>query len=214
MVCNNKEMIKKLKDEYDGLSFKKEFTCIKYYYVFNSVHVNVYFDCYDENCPAFNLILIYGNDYYFTPLNINNNSLGTQYLTKIPKSILNKILFEGRLEKFYDVMRDEVLTNDKKVINYENETLFTKTLHNSQYCENKPFFKNLKKSNMSSEMYNKLKFSYSISDSTLQELKQKGYTFVFTSNPMHRRNLTLILENLSVKGIISRPLLEARNMVK
>ena len=196
MACNNEEMIKKLKSEYDNLPFKKEFTCIKYYYLYNYVHVNIYFDCYDKRCPAFNLILVYENDYYFTSLNINNNSIESQYLTKIPKSILNRILFEERLEKFYDVMCEEVLTNEKKVINYEKETLFMKTLHNSQYCENKPFFKNLKKSNMSSEMYNKLKFSYNLQDSILEEVKQKGYTFVFTSNPMHRKSLTLILKRI------------------
>ena len=196
MACNNEEMIKKLEYEYNKLSLKKEFTCIKYYYVFNSVHVNIYFDCYDKNCPAFNLILNYGKDYYFTPLNIKNNSLESKYLTKIPKSILGKIIFEGKLEKFYESMCNVVLTKDKISINYEKDTLFTKTLNNSQYYEKKPFFKNLKKSNMSSEMFDKLKFCYNIPDSTLYGLKQKGYTFVFTSNPRHRKNLTLILKEL------------------
>lgn len=193
-MANNEEMIKKLIKDYACLSYKNEFSCVKYYYDFNSVHVNVYFDCYDENCPSFNLILIYGKEYYFTPLNIKNNSLESKYLTKIPKLILEKILFEGSLEKFYNIMCDKILTTDKRNINYENDIIFTRTLHNPNNYEDKPFFKSLRKVPMSRDMFNKMQFNYELPHSVLLQVQKRGYTFVFTKNPKHRKHLTLILE--------------------
>ncbi|WP_077462585.1 hypothetical protein [Rodentibacter caecimuris] len=68
-VKNN--LIKK----YNSLLKKEKSTTIKYYFIFNDVNVNLYFDAYDNNNPLLSMVLVSDKQYYYTSLNVNNENI-------------------------------------------------------------------------------------------------------------------------------------------
>lgn len=80
-------------------------SCLKYYYQFHNVHVNVYFDAFEEKSVSLSMILSANGKYYYTPLNILNTGTSTQYLKKIPFQILEKILVDEHLTCFLKIWK-------------------------------------------------------------------------------------------------------------
>ena len=68
------ETREKLLEEYQGLTYPKETTAIKYLYQFHQVNVNIFFDAFDSQNLNLSLVLVFQNNYYYTSLNINNTS--------------------------------------------------------------------------------------------------------------------------------------------
>ena len=79
-------------NKYDELEYKNKLTSLKFYYKYNGVNINLYFDAYDVDSLSFSVILSYDGEYYFTSLNIMNNTMKTEYLVDIPSKMLGKIL--------------------------------------------------------------------------------------------------------------------------
>lgn len=57
---------KHLINQYNGIPRKTGATCLKYHYLYNTVHVNVYFDAFDINSVTLSIVLALENKYYYT----------------------------------------------------------------------------------------------------------------------------------------------------
>ena len=80
-----------LVNKYNRISQKTSATCLKYHYVYNTIHVNIYFDAWDRKSVSLSIVLASteAKKYYYTPLNILNSTMRTEYLPKIPSQILD-----------------------------------------------------------------------------------------------------------------------------
>lgn len=184
---------------YNNIPEKTKATCLKYYYQYNNVNVNVYFDAFDSQSVALSIVLAAEKNYYYTPLNILNNGMTTEYLSKIPHQILVKILVDNSLDDFYENMEKHLL-EDKPHFNYYNgDTYFVNTI---KYAQNKldlPFWWHLRKVPMTDDTLYKLNARADITFDILRKIQQEGYTLVRTSDPEKRKELTLILEQIGIK---------------
>ncbi|PID47478.1 MAG: hypothetical protein CR967_04580, partial [Proteobacteria bacterium] len=96
------KVLHNLLQEYGKLKNPKETTAIKYWYQYNNVHVNVYFDSFDVNNPHLSIVLNFEKSYYYTSLNVKNTAVNKEYLVKIPMNILGKILSNSKLDDFFN----------------------------------------------------------------------------------------------------------------
>lgn len=89
----------------------------------------------------------------FSPLNILNENMAAEYLSKIPSSILNKLLVNGHLYNFYLDMEKHLLGHEpcikKQISNYNHDKVFTNTIRCSQNKLDLPFWWHLRRATMS-----------------------------------------------------------------
>jgi hypothetical protein len=188
-----------LLNKYDELKFKNRLTSLKFHYKYNEVNINLYFDAYDIDSISFSIILIYGGEYYFTSLNIMNNTIKTEYLVDIPSKILEKILVDNKLEDFYLKMEEYILNHEPIKINYEKDKLFVNTIKHKDKSTKLPFWHHIRKVRMSVKTLNELREYGDISRNVLLEIRNENLTLVRTGDPRKRNNLTMILSQYDIK---------------
>lgn len=189
-----REVVKsKMLFTYQNLSFKKKETCLKYFYKFNNVNVNVFFDAYDENSMTFSIILAYEKNYYFTPLNITNNKIRKEYLTQIPIQILSNILVENHLDDFFYSMEEHILTSNPVINFYNNEKIFVNTIAFNKKNIDLPFWHFIRRTRMTDDTLEELSERADISRHILKKIQNNGMTLVRTGDPRKRKKLTIIL---------------------
>lgn len=197
------ETKEKLLKEYRGLKNPKETTAIKYWYQYKQVHVNIFFDSFDDENPNLSMVLVYDGSYYYTSLNINNTAISKEFLTGIPKGILNQILdFNNTLDDFFKNIEDHIAINKVKYINYEKDRIFSNTVKYSEKTERKdlPFLFGLRKVPMSNKMFRTLIETMSIDINILRKIQQHQMTIVRTSDPKKRKKLTVVLNEVFKKS--------------
>ena len=129
-----------LVDIYNSIPKKTKATCLKFYYQYHNVNVNVYFDAFDNQSVVLSIVLSAKKKYYYTPLNILNTGMITEYLSEIPPQILEKILVDNHLDDFYENMEKHLL-EDKPHFNYYNEdTYFVNTIKYAKSKLDLPFW--------------------------------------------------------------------------
>lgn len=195
------ETKEKLLEEYQGLSYPKETTAIKYWYQYNLVNVNIFFDAFDENNPNLAMVLAYDNSYYYTSLNVKNTTITKEYLAKIPANILEQILDENNmLDSFFANIEEHIISKKSRWINYNNDEIFSRTLSNtlrdSKGRKDLPFLLTLKKTPMSDKMFNTLRETMGIDEEILRKIQEHGRTIVRTDDPTRRKKLTIILDGV------------------
>lgn len=190
-----------LLNKYDELEFKNKLTSLKFHYKYNEVNINLYFDAYDIDSISLSVILNYDREYYFTALNIMNNTIKTEYLLDIPIKILEKILVDNRLDQFYLNMEEYVLSHEPIKINYEKDKLFVNTIKYKEKGTKLPFWHHIRKVRMSDRTLNELSEYGDISRKVLIEIQSKNLTLVRTGDPRKRNNLTMILNQYDIKLI-------------
>lgn len=145
-----------LVDIYNSIPKKTKATCLKFYYQYHNVNVNVYFDAFDNQSVVLSIVLSAKKKYYYTPLNILNTGMITEYLSEIPPQILEKILVDNHLDDFYENMEKHLL-EDKPHFNYYNEdTYFVNTIKYAKSKLDLPFWWYLRKVPMSDDTLYKL----------------------------------------------------------
>lgn len=182
-------------NKYDELQYKNKLTSLKFYYKYNGVNINLYFGAYDIDSMSFSVILNYDIEYYFTSLNIMNNTMKTEYLTDIP----SKILVDNKLEQFYFKMEEHILNNDSVRINYERDKLFVNTIKYKKSGNNLPFWHHIRKVRMTDTTLNELSEHGDISRNILIQIQNQNLTLVRTGDPRKRNNLTIILGEYDIK---------------
>lgn len=184
---------------YNSIPKKTKATCLKFYYQYNNVNVNVYFDAFDNQSVALSIVLVADKKYYYTPLNILNTGMTTEYLSKIPSQILEKILVDNHLDNFYENMENHLL-NNKPYFNYYNrDTFFVNTIKYAKSKLDLPFWRCLRKVPMTDDTLYKLNARADITLDILRKIQQEGYTLVRTSDPEKRNELTIILKQKDIK---------------
>ena len=175
-------------------------SCLKYYYQFHNVHVKVYFDAFEEKSVSLSMILSANGKYYYTPLNILSAGTSTQYLKKLPRQILEKILVDEHLTCFFENMESHLLNDRSYSTHYDKDVGFVNTVKNIKPFEtiNLPFWRGLRKVHMQDETMYKLSTWADISLETLKKIQQEGYTLVRTRDPNQRKELTLILQEIGI----------------
>lgn len=188
-----------LVDRYKRIPQKTRATCLKFHYLYNTVNVNVYFDAYDTKSVTLSIVLAVEKKYYYTSLNILNTGMETEYLSKIPSQILEKILVDNHLNVFYEDMESHLL-NDKPYVNYYNEdTYFVNTIKYTKSKLDLPFWWYLRKIPMTDETLYKLNARADVSLDILRKIQKKGFTLVRTADPSKRKELTLILRQENIE---------------
>ncbi|GAA0084743.1 hypothetical protein UT300007_11820 [Clostridium sp. CTA-7] len=186
-------------NKYDELEYKKKLTSLKFYYKYNGVNINLYFDAYDVDSLSFSVILSYDGEYYFTSLNIMNNTIKTEYLVDIPSKMLGKILVNNKLEHFYFKMEEYILNNEPIKINYEKDKLFVNTIKYKKKGTDLPFWHHIRKVRMTDTTLNELSEHGDISRNILIQIQNQNLTLVRTGDPRKRNNLTMILGQYDIK---------------
>lgn len=158
-----------------------------------------YFDAFDNQSVVLSIVLSAKKKYYYTPLNILNTGMITEYLSEIPPQILEKILVDNHLDDFYENMEKHLL-EDKPHFNYYNEdTYFVNTIKYAKSKLDLPFWWYLRKVPMSDDTLYKLNARADITFDILRKIQQEGYTLVRTPDPEKRKELTLILKQIGIK---------------
>ncbi len=191
----------KLLEKYNNLSNPINTTAIKYYFVYNGVNVNIYFDAYDSYNLSLSLVLALDKEYYYTSLNIDNNDIKVEYLENIPNNILIRILDENNsLLMFFDNVEKHIMNTDSIIINYNSDKdIFARTLkYNNKERKDLPFIKTKKRANMTDKTFNNLRSTMGISIEALNAIRNQNMTLVRTSDPAKRKNITIILEELNI----------------
>lgn len=194
--------IDKLEDDYDNLKFKGNESVVKYFYQYNNIHVNVYYDRFDIKLPNLSTILVYKKSYYYTSLNILNPRIKKQYLEDIPQEILSNILVNNELDDFFMTMEKNIINSDKVIgSSYKFDRVFNNTMQfkvkNSR--NDLPFLQGLRHGNMSNEAFNRLQVTFGIEKDILRKVKDRGFTFVRTSDISRRKDLTLVLNKIGIQ---------------
>ena len=192
-----------LVNKYNRISQKTSATCLKYHYVYNTIHVNIYFDAWDRKSVSLSIVLVSteAKKYYYTPLNILNSTMRTEYLPKIPSQILEKILVNEHLDDFYNKMEEHLLKDQPHINYYNQDKYFVNTI---KYTKNKldlPFWWYIRNIRMTDETVENLSARADITRDVLKKVQEKGLTLVRTSGPTKRKELTLILQQQGIELI-------------
>lgn len=193
------EVRDRLIEEYSKLELKRQFTALKYHFKHNNVHVNIFFDAYDDKVPSMSMILACEKKYYYTSLNISNTKVRTAYLEKIPFVILEQILDEDKhLNDFYSDIEEHILNDNKIVINYKRDVCFINTLKYSRSRTDLPFLFSLKKVKMANDTLERLSETMGVEREILEKIQSAGFTIVRTDDVNKRKSLTAIIENSKI----------------
>lgn len=190
-------------NKYNSLPSRTNATCLKYHYIFNTIHVNVYFDAWDQTSVSLSVVLVSNplKKYYYTSLNILNSMMRTEYLPKIPSQILEKILVNEHLDDFYKNMEQHLL-KDEPYLNFYNEDIyFRNTIKYARNNLDLPFWWHVRNVRMSDETVDNLCARADISREILKKIQEKGLTLVRTADPTKRKELTLILRQQRIELI-------------
>lgn len=193
------EVKEHLINQYNNLKYKGHSTCLKYHYQYNNVNVNVYFDAYEPESLSLYLILVYESKYYYTALNIDDTSIRTEYLNKIPIEILTRILVDSHLTEFYSDMENHILSGKAIVNTYSKDKIFVGTMKYSKNKEDLPFWDGLRNVRMQDSTLYKLHASANITIEVLKQIQEKNFTLVRTANAERRKELTIILKPINIK---------------
>ncbi len=185
-------------EQYNNSRQHSKSSCIKFYYEYNDVKVNLYFDAYEPKSTNLSLVLIYEKYYYFKVMNILNKNLDSEYLKDIPNQILNRILVDNSLKNFYETMEIKVLNSEPFKTTY-NDKIFSNTLKYNKKDDELPFWYCIRHKRMTDITLEKLLQSMDISRNTLQEIQSKRLTLVRTPDCNKRKELTVILEEFNIK---------------
>lgn len=185
--------------KYNEIPRKTQATCIKFYYTYNGVHVNVYFDAFDEASTTLSIVLAMDKVYYYTPLNILNRRMKKEYLSDIPSEILEKISVDHRLDDFYENMEKHLLEDRPYHNSYSLDKFFVNTIKYSKDALDLPFWWHLRNVRMSDDTLIKLNARGDIPLEVLRKIQDKGFTLVRTADPTKRSFITIILENEGIK---------------
>ena len=196
----NEQTRNKMLKDYGQLEFKGKSSCIKYWYTYNNVNVNLYFDAYDEDAMLLTLILNANGQFYLTTLNIINTKIQKHYLLKLPPAFY-AILVDGNLNSFYEYMQDRILNLNPYPTSYQHDTIFATTLKRQINNIDLPFWSQIKEVRMSDDMLLQLKEHTNIPVNILYQLKNSGYTLARTVDCSKRRKLKSMLKE---KGVIMR----------
>lgn len=198
----NIDLKTKLIDEYKKINSKKSETAIKYYFVFNKVHVNLYFDNFDIENPCLTLILLYGSDYYTTPLNINLLGKQKEFLKEVPNAILNEIVnSDKKLDSFFYEVKKHIMTEYPKPANYSKDNIFSNKFGNNKNADKTdflPFLFCIRHLKMTDKTLHNLAETMSIEIEKLRSLQKKGLTLVRTADSKKRKKLTIILKEENI----------------
>lgn len=173
-------------------------SCVKFYYKYNDVKVNLYFDAYEPESTNLSLVLIYEEYYYFKVMNILNENLDREYLKDIPNQILNRILVDNSLKNFYETMEIKILNSEPFKTTY-NDKIFSNTLKYNRKDDELPFWYCIRHRRMTDITLEKLLQSMDISRDTLQEIQSRRLTLVRTPDCNKRKELTVILDEFNIK---------------
>ncbi len=185
---------------YSSLKMKTPQTAVKYYYLYNDVNVNLYFDAYDNDNPLFSIVLSYNSDYYYTPLSIITNERRKEYLTDIPSGILERILDESiKLDDFFNSIDEHIVNGKHWIIGYKDDKIFTNTLKYSSHMEDLPFLWTSRRARMTDDTLERLVEKLSIPRDVLKAIQSNGRTLVRTSDASKRKNLRLILNDVGIR---------------
>lgn len=172
-------------------------SCVKFYYNYNDVKVNLYFDAYEPESTNLSLVLIYEEYYYFKVMNILNENLDSEYLKDIPNQILNRILVDNSLKKFYETMEINILNSEPFKTTY-NDKIYSNTLKYNRKDDELPFWYCIRHKRMTDITLEKLLQSMDISRDTLQEIQSRRLTLVRTPDCNKRKELTVILDEFNI----------------
>lgn len=166
-------------------NFKKEESCVKFNFDYNSLSIRAYFSLlYGRKC--FSLIIFSEEKYYFKPMNINNLQINPQdkYLNNIPPELLSYLLDEeSSLKRFYKTLCDVVNRAEFRCCNYNLDRDYKKAVSYMEKKYNnevKPFFSHLAKKNMSDEQFYRLIFSLDFDSSLVEKIRRLGFTICTT----------------------------------
>lgn len=188
----------KLLEDYNKLKNPRETTAIKYVGSFNNVHINIYFDAWDEDNYNFQLILQNKPEYYLNTLNIYNNDFSSKYLPNLPDKIKEAITVNHELKEFYIKLEDIIENNNCSFINYNSDKIYSNT---SKYNppEEEMYLKTLSHKNMTKDMKDWLELNTNISLNMINKIRNSNLTFVRTSDINKRKKLNVILANNEIK---------------
>lgn len=193
------EVLEHLENRYNRIASIVKDRCIKYYYIYNKVNVNVYFDSYDKNNILLCLVLAFEKKFYYYSLN-TSDYLRKEYLPSIPKSILEQILDEDNtLNDFYSKLEYKILNTNSFDTKYTKDKFFTNTIAYSVKREDLPYLWHLRRANMSDETYKLLIQTTNISHKNLINLKNNGWTIVRTGDIKKRNNLSVIMKEKEIE---------------
>lgn len=197
----HQETIEKLKKDYSQMKIKGNSSVIKYIFKFNSVNVNIYFDEFDKNIPNLSMILIKGDNYYYSSLNILRPEINVQYLEKIPLDILRYLLNNNKLDEFFIKVENFILENDCYITSYKKDPIFKNTMKytvTNKVRKDLPFLQGCRHAKMTDSTYYRLQNTFGIEQNVLDKIRDKNLTLVRTSDINRRKNLIFVLENVGL----------------
>lgn len=183
--------------------------CLKISYKYNGVDVNLFFDSYDEKSLALSIILNYEKECYFTPIDIKYFAYKNIFFLKdCPGAILCQIMSsERKLNLFCKNMRERIENYIAKSKNQQinlkcdySDECFRESLGKSKnnICIT-PFLHHIRNTKMSKEQFIRLKDELIIDKETLIKLQREGKTIVTTNDPLKRKTLTMVLDEVGYK---------------
>ena len=195
----NEETRNKMMQDYSRLRFKGAGACVKYWYKYNDVNVNLYFDAYDKDCLSLTLIMIADGLFYGAPLNVMNTSLKKEYLPKLPPAFRNKITVYNKLDTFYEDMQKKIPTIRPYDTNYLDDTIFSQTYKFQKGIIELPFLADKRQTRMTDAMLEQLHGQFHISRKVLYQIQRKGCTLVRTDDVARRSTLRYILNEIGIE---------------
>ena len=193
----------RLIQNYNSFKEKNDNSTLKYSYSYNNVRVRLYFDTFDNESLSLTVVLIYGDQYYYSPLKIGSGGVITSYLPKLSGPILSRLLYDGQLKKFYSNMNNHILSDEFELSSYESDKDFLKGIsyENKQKkkTSNPPFWYCLRRKRMSDKTLKVLKETMDIEAEKLLRIQAANMTLVRTADIRKRKTLTAILgDNVDV----------------
>lgn len=195
----NEETRNKMMQDYSRLRFKGAGACVKYWYKYNDVDVNLYFDAYDKDCLSLTIVMLTDGLFYATPLNIMNTSLKKEYLPKLPPVFRSKIVVDNKLDIFYEDMQKKIPTAKIYRTNYLDDVIFSKTYKYQKGVVELPFLADKRNTRMTDTMLEQLHEQFHISRKILYQIQRKGYTLVRTDDVAKRSTLKYILNKIGIE---------------
>lgn len=195
----NEQTKNKMLQDYSKLRFKGAGNCVKYWYKYKDVNVNLYFDAYDKDSLSLIIIMITDGLFYGAPLNIMNTSLKKEYLPKLPPTFRNKITIANKLDTFYEDMQKQILNVKVYDTNYLNDTIFSQTYRFQKSIIELPFLSDKRNMRMTDAMLEQIHGQFHISRKVLYQIQQKGYTLVRTDDIAKRSTLRCILNEIGIE---------------
>jgi len=201
-----KETLDKMKTEYGKIYAPKKTSAVKYHYIYNGVHVNVYFDAYDPDCYTLIVILALIDEcekkqYYMQNINVSEEGWHSRYLPGIVEyayDIYKKIAPNNLMVDFWTHMENKLMEVNGFIINvlkdkcYENTCKWNQK-HNQEIGM---YIHYPRRVNMKKEHYEDLHNSLGIAKKDLDIIMELGFTIATTNDPNKRIELSVLMERI------------------